>query len=544
MNWLQRSAFAFTNYFVAPEVGRQSERVVSENARLKETITELQLDMEDQGYRLMVTRSQTEFTRAGLDIIIQTCRLFFLKNPLIGRGVRVSSFYVFGRGVEITSPDTKAKDTLAAFFADPRNKAELSQSALVDAHNTLQTDGNLFYVLFPNQDDGTVQIRSLDAMEVKEIITNPDDASQPWFYKRAWMQEAFDLTLGVVNPQTMFCWYPALGYNPEIKPEMIGSWPVNWNTPVVHVKSGGLKKWRFGCPSAYPALDWATAYTRLLTDYCKKAANLARVGMTAKTKGGQASVNAITGKLNSTYATGQDYAERNPAPQTGSTFVSGEGVTLEALMTRGANSDPEEGRRVMLMVCNVFHLAEHMFGDASVGTRATTDSLERPTQLAFEAQQIAWKDDFFEPVSRYVLQVAKPAPNSRSELRAAKVDTEAVQITVSFPPIIEIEIDKAVTAAVNASTLMGFAMAGTTDPRTAVLAVWSPVIGQERAQKLAEDIYPEPYDPSDYAMPNPQDAPEPVAAPALPGGAPGSPQPARSSARQPASPKPKPQPVA
>src|SRR5882724_1363908 len=296
MNWFQRAALALN-----PPVVRLLESAINENRQLKETITELQLDMEDQGYRLMVQRSETEFTRLGLDLIIQSCRLFFLKNPIIRRGVKVSSHYVFGRGVDISSDDEVANQTLQDFFNDPRNAVELGQSALSEANDTLQTDGNIFYAMFPNKSDGTVQVRSIDALEIREIICDPDDASVVQYYKRAWTHTPFDLPLGTINPEQRGCYYPALGYDPPEKPAMIGGYPVMWENPVLHHKDGGLKKWKFGCPAIYPALDWAVAYKKLLTDYCQKAENLARFGYKATTKGGQKSIAQLQ-NLESNYA--------------------------------------------------------------------------------------------------------------------------------------------------------------------------------------------------------------------------------------------------
>lgn len=467
-------------------------------AEIRETITNLQLDMEDAGYVLMVARGKQEFTRNGLDLIIEACRLFFLKNPLVRRGCRISSYYVFGRGFDVRSDDPATNEVLQAFFTDPRNSCELGDTALMESSNSVQTDGNLFYCMFPNKTDGSVQVRSIEALEIREIITDPDDASVPWLYKRAWLQQQFDMTQGILNPQGQFAWYPALGYDPPQKPPTIGGFPVYWDNPILHHKEGGQKKWRFGVPRVYPALDWANAYNKLLRDYCKKAENLARFGWKATTKGGQKSAEQIKGTMQSTYAVGGNQRERNPAPQTGATAVMGAGVDLAALRTSGANSDPEEGRRVAHMIYNCFDLPETFFGDVSVGTLATATSLDRPTELAFRSQQEAW-EDIFTRMARYVLGVMKAAP-SGSKIREAKVDPQKVNVTVSFPAVVDQDMDKAVSSIVRAFTggnTKG-TCAGLIDPKT-TMGMLLNILGVDDAQNLADSMYGPGYDPADYA---------------------------------------------
>lgn len=466
-------------------------------AEIKETITDLQLDMEDAGYVLMVARGKQEFSRQGLSLIIEACRLFFLKNPLVRRGVRISSYYVFGRGFDVRSDDPTTNEILQAFFTDPRNACELGDAALMESNNAIQTDGNLFYCMFPNETDGSVQVRTIEALEIVEIVTDPDDASVPWLYKRQWMQQQFNMSTGILNPTGEAAWYPALGYDPELKPDTIGGHKVNWKNPILHHKEGGQKKWRFGVPRVYPALDWANAYNKLLRDYCKKAENLARFGWKATTKGGQKSATQIKDATNSTYAVGGQ-RERNPAPQTGAMAIMGAGVDLAALRTSGANSDPEEGRRVAHMIYNCFDLPETFFGDVSVGTLATATSLDRPTELAFRSQQEAW-EDIFTRMARYVLNVMKKAPGG-SKFREAKKDPQTVNVTVSFPAVVDQDMDKAVTSIVRAFTggnTKG-TCAGLVDPKTAMGMLLN-LLGVDNAQELSDQMYGEGYDPADYA---------------------------------------------
>lgn len=532
MNWFQRKALAFN-----PEVVSFIEHARAElatYAEIKESITDLQLDMESAGWMLMTSRSREEFGRSGLDLITEMSRLMAIKNPLVGRGCRISSYFVFGRGVDIRSDHKATNKVIQEFWADPDNACELSQIALYESNIAGYTDGGIYFCLFPNKERGGVKVRTIDAMQIREIVTDPDDSAVPQYYKRVWTQSALDIPSGAISQVIKTAWYPSVNYNPPAKPVTIGSDPVMWESPVLHHKVGGLKKWRFGLSRVYPAIDWSLAYTKLLDDYCKKAENLARFGWKAKTKGGQKSVDAIKGALQTTIGA-PGYSERNPPAQTGSAFISGEGVDLSALRVAGANSDPEEGRRVAHMVYNCFDLDERYFGDVDVGSLATGTSMDRPTELAFRSQQEAWEETFL-TMLRYVVSVARGAAGSDEgkSLREAKIDPRKVQITASFPSLIQQDPEAAIGSIVKAFS-MGASdgkCAGMLDPKTAAGIILN-VLGVDDAQAAVDRMYPDGYKPEDFAATPPEPAPAPGEPdPAAP--LPTAPQTRRSSRSRPA----------
>lgn len=527
MNWFQRKALAFNPELVAFIEHARTE--LATYAEIKESISDLQLDMESAGWRLITSRSRNEFSRGGLDLITEMSRLMAMKNPLVGRGCRISSYFVFGRGVDVRSEDKATNDILQAFWTDPENACELSQIALYESNMATYTDGGIFFVLFADKAKGNVKVRSIDAMQIREIICDPNDAAVPQYYKREWASDELNVERGSIESTIKTAWYPAIDYDPQAKPQKIGGDDVMWGSPVLHHKVGGLKKWRFGLSRVYPAIDWSLAYSKLLDDYCKKAENLARFGWKAKTKGGQKSVTAIHDALQTTVGTpAGNYIERNPSPQTGSAFVSGEGIDLSALRVAGANSDPEEGRRVAHMVFNCFDLDERYFGDVAVGSLATGTSMDRPTELAFRSQQESWEETFA-TMCRFVVSVSSKAPGNQAgkALREAGADAKQVPLTVSFPAIIQQDPDKSIASIQKAYT-MGTSdgkCAGMLDPKTTAGMILN-VLGVDDAQAKADEMYPKGYDPAEFAATPPADEPDP----AVP--APVAPPPARSSANR------------
>jgi hypothetical protein len=161
----------------------------------EERLAELELALEDQGWNRLAGSANTEFSRAGLKIVNYLARIYFLKNPLIRRGVLTQTQFVFGQGVNIQAKHPLVDEVVQAFLDDPKNKAELTrQQAYSIKESELQCFANLFFVFFVNKYTGAVRIRTISMTEITEILTNPDDMKEPQFYLRQWTSGNLDAT--------------------------------------------------------------------------------------------------------------------------------------------------------------------------------------------------------------------------------------------------------------------------------------------------------------------------------------------------------------
>lgn len=437
-------------------------REVEANERwLSERLADLELALEDVNYQRLAAESQREFSREGLGRIMALSRLMFLKNPLINRAVTLQAIYVWGQGCTITSTDENVQATIDAFLKDDRNEVELTgHQARTMKEQDLQVLGNLFFAFFSSPADGSTVVRTLPAEEVQEIITNPEDVKEPWFYKRTWTASTLNITSGVSQQESWTVWYPDFRYEPADKPATIGGNPVMWDSPVYHVRVGGLSDMRFGLPETYQAQDWAKAYNVFLENWSTIVQAYARFAFKVTTKGGKAGIAAAQSKLGTTLATNGS-PERNPPPQTASMFIGGESTDLQPVKTSGATTSADDARRLLLMVCAGFGMPESFFGDVSVGTLATAKSLDRPTELKFRDRQELWKSILI-TILRYVCARSKSAANGR--LR--QVNNEEIPIEVSFPPILEHDIAEQMAAIVSGATLNGSPNANTMDRET------------------------------------------------------------------------------
>jgi hypothetical protein len=494
---------------------READPILSQGA-----FGDIDLALQNVEWRRQVNLSWLEFSRWGIQQIILISRLYYIKHPIVRRLIDVVSAYVFARGVEVTTDDDAANDTLAEFFAE--NQSTMGQNALAAAERAKDTDGNLFWAFFADRTStGKVKVRTIDPCEISEIVCDPDDVDTPQYYHRVWDQRNFDPVAGATQTVAQNAWYPALGYEPAERPATIGQSPVMWESPVLHRKCGAVAKWHFGCPRIYPMLDWAREARRFLEACASVRQSLSQIAMTLTTKGGQQALEGAKEQISTTVGPTSQIWDTNPPAIRGATFASGPGTKLEAFKTSGAGFSPEDVRQYKLMCCMVSGVPETFLGDVSTGNLATATSLDRPTETVFLEKQESWREDLA-TIATFVLNVSKGATGGRlKEARGTGVKIvecrrrlsaagswvyeafakksegkEPIKVQVNFPAIREGDMPAIVKAIVSAMTLenRGGQIVGI-DEKAGVKELYR-AIGIEEGEELAELQYPDKeYDP-------------------------------------------------
>jgi hypothetical protein len=485
--------------------GRGSTALVEQNQALglsldmmREAIGSLELQLEDQGWNRLGFETEMEFSRAGLTRICALSRLFFLKNPLVNRAVTLQSMYVWGQGVNIKAAHPAVDKVVQAFLDDPQNQVELtSHQARTMKEQDLQVEGNLFFAFFSHPGTGRTRISTVPTDEVTDIITNPDNRKEPWYYQRSRPQVSLGAGFGFATTQsggTVF--HPDWRYQPTTRPDTINGCPVLWSQPVYHVRVGGLSGMRFGVPETYQGLDWARAYKEFLEDWATIVRAYAKFAWKkTNSKGGAKGIAAVKAKLGTTL--GISSAESNPPPGVGSMAVMPAGDDL------------------LLMVAAATGLPETFFGDASVGSLATAESLDRPTELKFVDRQELWKD-IYGAILDYVIDrraLAVSYPDLRGtrvenderdawdvvlEIDTEDVDADGVptnepinrHVDIDFPSILAHSKKDEIAGIVSATTLDGKTAAGTIDPKT-VSRLLLIALGQDDVDDLLDTMFPE-----------------------------------------------------
>jgi hypothetical protein len=478
-----------------------SEEAAESNAAMLEVLTErmaeLELALEDEGWVRLSMASDLEFSLAGLQTIRKLARVMYLKNPLIQRGVNVQTYYVFGQGMNVRAKDTEVNEVVQSFLNDSKNKAELtSHQARMEKETDLQLESNIFFTFFTTPGNGRVRVRTIPVDEVTEIIKNPEDSREPWYYKRVWTQSSLEITTGGTRIETKTAYYPDWRYQPtgDAKPKKIGDADVMWDNPVYHVRTGGLSRMSFGVSEVYAAIDWARAYKDFLENWSTIVQAYARFAWKASGAKSSAAVAAVKSKFQSTLpATG---TEKNPPPTVASMLVEPGSLKMEPMRTAGATTDAEDGRRLLLMVAMVFGAPETFFGDASVGTLATAKSLDRPTELKMVSRQTLWAD-VYRDILDYVLVQAVKYGTLKGTIDEEDDGTPQIQLTsgdptviVTFPPILEHDVEATVRAIAQAATLNGQALAGTIELQDLARMLLN-ALGEEDTDAMLERMFPE-----------------------------------------------------
>jgi len=482
-----------------------------------------ELLLQNVNWQREINYSWLEFTRWGIQQIILITRLYYIKNPIIRRLIDVCAQYVFARGCDITSEDPDANDIIKAFLE--RNKRVLGRCALMEAEKSKDRDGNLFWVFFTDKSTGDVDVRMIDATEIQDIWTDPEDADVPWYYQRIWTQRQHDATSGSQATVTRQCWYPAIDYNPAVKPDMIKGYPVMWDNPVYHRKVGQVGKWLFGCPLLYPALDWAKEARRFLEACASVRQSLSQFAFNITTKGGQQAIEGIKQEMETQVGPGAPIWDTNPPAVAGASWISGPGTTLEAFKVQGATFSPDDVRWYVIMCCMCKGLPPTFLGDMQTSNLATATSLDRPTETVFLSLQEQWIEDLTVIVS-YALSKSLRAPNGKlreacanpgaitikaaeraldSNGRMRYVEKKAlakgddIEVRVDFPAIREGDLPALINATVAAMTLGNRAgqIVGI-DEKAGVLNLFR-LLDIENAEELVELMYPskgkDAYDP-------------------------------------------------
>jgi len=394
-----------------------------------------------------------------------------LKNPLIKRGIQVMQIYTWGQGFGFTTNRDEVTELLKGFWDHPENQKELtSLRALVDKEKVLHTDGNIFLVFVVNAVVGKVIVRHLAFSDISDTITDPNDKKTVWYFvkkgngkgkTRLYPNWEF-LLKGPANTVKL----PAV---PEDIKKALGEHEVVADQFVYHVRKGGFLDWKFAVPTVYAAIDWAKAYKEFLEDWLSIVRAYRKYAWKVNTpdsKTQKATQNALSNVASKPPAVGVESLTQPPSYpfMPGATAVTRDGNSIEPMRTSGATIGIEDGRRVLLMVCAAFGLPETFFGDVSVGSLATADSLDRPTELMFKLEQTDWVSRFTD-IFKVVIAVSYYAQATAGIMSSIlKIDTEGnfvwsvdpeFHMDIEFPPIVVGKKSEEVNAITSAAPYLG-----------------------------------------------------------------------------------------
>ena len=492
---------------------------------LEEAIAALEAQLIEQGW-ISIFGGGKELSKSALNTLYDLSRAYWLKNPLIRRPIEVQGLYVFGQGMTVAAESKPVDEIVQKFIMDRKNYVSFTgHSAWMQNERDLALAGNIFYAMFTEPGTGRVTIRTIPLYEIADIITNPEDMKEPWYYRREFTTTQFDEATGNTTQRAEIAYYPDWKYTPDNKPQEIGGKPIVWDAPVYHLKTNCLPDMKFGVPEFYSAIDWAKAYKRFLENWGKLTEAYARFAWNLTTKGGQAKITAAKARIENLLAktdpnaSGDIESAYSAAKQlpVASVITSGENTQMTAIRTQGATTAMEDSRYFRLMVASTSGIPDQILaGDPSTGNLATARAMERPLELQFRNRQTLWSDVWWD-ICQYVIDqailsgtldgheqedtytgeityVLSPITTDEGEIVEQSRNT-----TITFPPLLEHDVMQDVQAIIAAGTLENKALAGTMDRKT-MAELLLHALKVENANEILEKI---PEDPPFERMSNP-----------------------------------------
>jgi len=412
---------------------------------LSESLADLELALEDEGWERLTTAATQQMSRTGLGKAARVARVMAVANPLIKRGLGVRQAYVWGQGVQVaaraTGNDQGEQDVNAvvqAFLDAPGNRAALTgDQACQENERALGTDGNVFIACFTSPLTGFVQARTIAFDEMVDVLTNPEDRDDPWLYLRQWTERTITAT-GAIESGMRQAFYPALTYRPPTRAKTINGVEVRWDSPVYHLCVNRLDGWSFGIGDAYASLTWARAYRDFLADWVVLVKSLSQFAWRASSKGSKAQ------RMRQTLA--RRPATTTPTPgnenTVGATVTLGADATLEAIPKTGATIDSESGKPLAAMVAAGLEVPVTVLlsDPGQTGARAVAETLDEPLRLAMEQRRALWGEAYRAILDYVILQAVKApqGPLKGSLGRDAYTGRETLTLTGDTDPTVEV----------------------------------------------------------------------------------------------------------
>ena len=473
-----RRLFPSTIEYFESQVNHQRDR----STYFEESLTTLQLEIENMGYQRLSQSNWADYrySRRHLISIIELSVHMALKNPITCRTVNVQADYVFGQGVSFQAKHPWVQEVIDEFVAYRENRKTLtSHTAMCRQEKRQQIYGSIFFVLYTNKKTGRVIVRTINTLEVADIICDPDDSEKEWFFKHTFSDSKGSLTT---------IYHPALGIDQDsgvplpwvVNPqENADQGPIMWNAPIYHMAYNRIAKEKFAMPEVYPQLDWAIAYKRGLEDWSSIIRSFARMALKVTGLASKKQAAAAKGLIQTSIGL-TNPLEKNPSPVGGSTGLFGKGVDVEAVKTAGATTPASDFEPVLDMATCGVGLPTSFFNGK---TTAKADTLDRPTELHVRSRQLLWNEGFHDIIDYLIMESVKapegilagygasyqqvidvfdgqvvnsPIWPKNKDPQFGPVGTPVdASYEIHFPELLERDVADRVRALVNAMTLFG-----------------------------------------------------------------------------------------
>ena len=307
-------------------------------------------------------------------------------NNLLGRGFRLRTNYVFGRGFEYVKMDgSKIAPRFQAIIDDPENQEVVfSETALKELNRVLYTSGNLLVIYNTRTKKFT---RLTVDPQLSNYIAYDDDPSRVKYWRRVYYVRN-DLTAGA-KPEEVVEWIPVWQYKNGLKGKKLPATvnvgggrteKINQDCVIIDIRVNKDDGEVMGAPDCLAALPWAWAATEYLKDGSKLIKALATIAYHVKAKTVQAAEKA---------------GARLQQNRVGGAAITGPDTEITQ-MPRVGSVDLYEGRPLQSAVALALDVsvAALTADTARGGSYASETALSQPEQLSAISRQKDFEEFF------------------------------------------------------------------------------------------------------------------------------------------------------
>lgn len=411
-----------------------------------------QLAAEDIGWRPLSGFSEgNTFTLDGLHRISELCRAVASVNPLVERGLKVRTGYIWGSGVSVVpkefiqGPGRPRTVNTVPSMPEGLDDVLTGTLAQMEIEQSAACDGNLFFLV----DKKNKTVQRVPFEEITEGVSQRGNREKLLYIQRTWNDWDLDMDYegrvatqpftkpgqnrtnnrAFIGPdgdarrvgadETMYhmktVWYPtpaALSSRKNMRQaSRIANYPVDHSLVMVHVPFNRMTGWRWGVPDVLPAIWWTKAYKEFLENCATLTKAYARFAWKVtndKSKGVRRTAASLAQAPRIDPATGQ-------ALSVGASAVLGAGQDLAAVSSSRA-VDFDAGRPLAAMVAAALDVPlPALTEDPSIGNRAGSVALDTSTILVMQARQRAMNEAFLKIFEMLGLKVRLRWPEISEE---------------------------------------------------------------------------------------------------------------------------------
>ena len=238
---------------------------------LETTARELRREIEDIGWTNFARDPQGSgrFLPQGLQRVVARSRQMWVRSPMAGHWVNLTTAFVFGKG--ITTPkavDERVQKILDEFWKDPDNKLSLTS---MQAQHRLSAkrhyEGNVFFTLVTQPETGQVKVRIKDTEQVQDVITSPGDLQRRLFYKCIVPVRTFNFRTDSYNISNTnrVLYYPDIALAEPLAFDIPTEKLVR-DARIFHARFNCDVNDKFGIPELLRGLDWIKAHKEMAGD--------------------------------------------------------------------------------------------------------------------------------------------------------------------------------------------------------------------------------------------------------------------------------------